>query len=100
MRRIPCRCCGEMFEPNSPNGIYCSDKCRKMVLNRKAHNYYMKKHPESGTFEYVCAECGRKIRVLGRSAHRKKCDECLSKTRYGRHLLYYRFPHPEEVLEV
>lgn len=24
-----CLWCGEAFEPNSPNHVYCSDKCRK-----------------------------------------------------------------------
>lgn len=46
---------------------------------------------------YVCKQCGRTILVHERTC-RDTCDECLSKTAYGRKLLNSRKFITEEVV--
>ena len=100
-----CRICVTSFISNSGHCYYC-ESCRtegkrladgmcrerrKLILSEIAHKRY------SEGIIYVCKECGRKIKVHERT-RRSICNECASKTAYGRELMRNRKDIKEEVI--
>ena len=80
-----CRYCGETFEPNTDNQVFCSQFHREKYWSK-----YGKSHvPEEGTGpvirEFRCKQRGKTVQVRSESDHRQAfcCGPC--SRRYFRH---------------
>lgn len=101
-----CKLCGEHFIATYKNTWYCPEckvhtderRYRKRcdTLRKRYQKEARKKYNDGIT--YVCIQCGRTIMVHERTS-RKTCDECMSKTAYGRKLLKSRKFIQEEVVD-
>lgn len=70
-----CKVCGKEFEPSHKLRAYCSDRCRRVMANRRCAEIYAQKHPQDK--EKICAKCGETF--LSSSNLTKYCDECRRK---------------------
>lgn len=52
--------CGDSFEPQAHNAIYCSIECRKIVTNKNVLDKYYKKKERKSNKKRVCKnkKCG------------------------------------------
>ena len=72
----PCRECGDLFSPNAPSNLYCSDNCadRGNTRNYLKKNYQITLEEYLGMFEksdgkcYICGEEGFKMNIYQRTA--------------------------------
>jgi len=87
MKAATCKKCGQLFAPNKPWQIYCSDRCRD----------HSRVHVRLPVMEKVCDQCGRQFLPSGRNGRvAKVCSDECRKTKAKSVLARHRADHPEK----